>query len=207
MSEIRYPFDRLEALVVVDLDLELNDIGQYASRTRRVAELLGVHGRQIYRWRQIGVTAAQADVLAVRAHRHPLEVWPELVPEVATVGCADCSATFIPSRRDARFCSRPCYRRWWANERVRRRALRSAPAPRECVRGRCGRSFVPSKRSQKFCSTRCRENENRRLYGLRRYHSDAAYAESRLAHNRTYYAECADALRLKQRARRSKAAA
>lgn len=123
MSEVRYPFDRLESLIVVELDAELNSVGQPASRTRRVAEQLGVHHRQIYRWRQTGVTADQADALAVRAHMHPLEVWPEL-DDLAKVDCQarGCDQRFVPYRRNQKWCSPRCSKR----ERVRRRYHRDA---------------------------------------------------------------------------------
>lgn len=38
---------------------------------------LGLHPRQIYRWRQSGLTERQADELAVRCGFHPAEVWPD----------------------------------------------------------------------------------------------------------------------------------
>lgn len=41
----------------------------------RVALRLGVQRRQVYRWRQTGVSWAQADELAVRAGYHPREIW------------------------------------------------------------------------------------------------------------------------------------
>lgn len=40
-----------------------------------VAARLGVHHRQLYRWRHQGLTWAQADILAVRAGVHPSQVW------------------------------------------------------------------------------------------------------------------------------------
>jgi hypothetical protein len=39
------------------------------------ARELGVHPRQVHRWRRQGVTWAQADELATRAGWHPAEVW------------------------------------------------------------------------------------------------------------------------------------
>lgn len=41
----------------------------------RVAMLLALHPNQVRRWRSTGLTAAQADVLAVRCGLHPAEVW------------------------------------------------------------------------------------------------------------------------------------
>jgi hypothetical protein len=40
-----------------------------------IAERLGVWTRQIYRWRHDGLSWEQADVYAVRAGLHPVEVW------------------------------------------------------------------------------------------------------------------------------------
>ena len=41
----------------------------------QTARVLGVHRRQVYRWRASGVTWAQADELAVRIGLHPSAVW------------------------------------------------------------------------------------------------------------------------------------
>ena len=43
----------------------------------RLAMKLVVHPRQVYRWRKYGLTAEQADELAVRCGLHPAEVWPD----------------------------------------------------------------------------------------------------------------------------------
>lgn len=116
MTAARYPFGLLEALIVVDLDVQLNSIGQHAGTPRLVAEVLGVDRRQVYRWRKVGVTAEQADVLAVRARRHPLEVWPELA-DIDTRPCEarGCTERFLPLHRpDQRWCSTRCRKREWA---------------------------------------------------------------------------------------------
>lgn len=44
---------------------------------RRVAGLLGVEDRQVYRWRLYGLSERQADRLCTRIGRHPSELWPE----------------------------------------------------------------------------------------------------------------------------------
>jgi hypothetical protein len=60
--EARLPFGPLEQLVSGGCGLA-------------TARELGVHPRQVYRWRRYGVTWAQADELATRAGWHPAEVW------------------------------------------------------------------------------------------------------------------------------------
>lgn len=60
----RFPFGPLELLVSGSCGLA-------------TARALGVHPRQVYRWRAGGVTWAQADELAVAVGLHPAEVWPE----------------------------------------------------------------------------------------------------------------------------------
>lgn len=124
----RYPFGPLEALVLVELGPQLNSIGQPASPSRLVAELLGVDRRQVYRWRQIGVTVDQADVLAVRAHRHPFEVWPELADHDARPCTArGCRTRFVPvSRLDQKWCSTRCRKREWARLAYQRNAAFAA---------------------------------------------------------------------------------
>lgn len=63
------------------LERSLDDIAAPGWQTRRAcstvrhAELLGVHQRQLYRWRHQGLTWAQADLLAVRIGFHPGDVW------------------------------------------------------------------------------------------------------------------------------------
>lgn len=48
-----------------------------APNTCRLAMVLGVHPRQVYRWRSYGVTEVQADELAIAVGVHPAEVWPD----------------------------------------------------------------------------------------------------------------------------------
>lgn len=43
----------------------------------RMGMLMGVHPRQVQRWRHNGLTLAQADLAAVRCGFHPSEVWPD----------------------------------------------------------------------------------------------------------------------------------
>lgn len=117
----RYAFAPLEALVLVDVGPRLNDLGQHASRTRLVAEVLGVDRRQVIRWRASGVTADQADRLAVAAHRHAFEVWPELADVAARV-CArqSCTVQFVPGLPHQKYCCDRCRK----GEQRRRNMLR-----------------------------------------------------------------------------------
>jgi lambda repressor-like predicted transcriptional regulator len=63
----RYPFDDLRD--VVDPAHERTNL--------EVAEALGLHPRQLERYRRQGVTDCAADRLAVRAGTHPAVIWPE----------------------------------------------------------------------------------------------------------------------------------
>lgn len=56
------PFEPLEALLATGCGV-------------LTAQLLGVNRRQVYRWRETGVSWAQADELAIRAGLHPSSVW------------------------------------------------------------------------------------------------------------------------------------
>lgn len=67
-TDERYPLADLEQLVDADSTLTL-------------ARRLGVHVRQLYRWRHRGLTAERADVLAVRIGLHPALVWPTWVDD------------------------------------------------------------------------------------------------------------------------------
>lgn len=42
-----------------------------------VAELVGVSARTVHRWKRDGLSARQADRLAVALGFHPLHLWPE----------------------------------------------------------------------------------------------------------------------------------
>lgn len=48
-----------------------------------IALRLGVDRRQVYRWRESGVTVTQADELAVRLGCHPTELWADFYEETA----------------------------------------------------------------------------------------------------------------------------
>jgi hypothetical protein len=119
----RYPFAPLEAAVTVADGLRLDRTGHPVTSSRIVADALGRTIQQVYRWRKIGVTADQADELAMRAGFHPFEVWPEIADDqIAAVSrsCPVCSTPFVPNGR-RRFCSDRC--RW--NRYARR--VRSTP--------------------------------------------------------------------------------
>lgn len=76
--EPRLPFAPLADVIerrLVDVQTEK---GYWCgSSCKAEARLLDSNPRQIIRWRQYGVTWAQADVLAVRLGLHPAEVWPD----------------------------------------------------------------------------------------------------------------------------------
>lgn len=99
----RYPFAPLETLVG-------------APSAKQLADALGVHPRQVYRWRSTGVTADQADLLAVRLHSHPFEVWPEMADEL--LASAEQRALEMKRARDRRYRRR---KRQDPNERERER--------------------------------------------------------------------------------------
>lgn len=62
VCSVRLPFGALERLAG----------GSCAAET---ALSLGVHPRQVYRWRHEGLAWERADELAVRIGMHPLNVW------------------------------------------------------------------------------------------------------------------------------------
>lgn len=58
----RFPFDDLERAL-------------QPTTVTALADRFGVHPRQVYRWRQTGLSAYRADELAIRGGLHPAEVW------------------------------------------------------------------------------------------------------------------------------------
>jgi plasmid maintenance system antidote protein VapI len=73
VSAARLPFEPIEQLLA-RFDLEREPVGHNA---KALARLLGVHSRQVYRWRHEGVTHAHADRLLTRVGHHPAEVYPD----------------------------------------------------------------------------------------------------------------------------------
>lgn len=111
----RYPLGPLAALMGVSL--------------HACAKSLGVSGSTFQKYRDEGMLERSAERLAVRAGWHPAEVWGDwLDDQIADCSraCDRCGESFVPWRRDQRFCSQPCNRAWWGAEMQRRR-YRSDP--------------------------------------------------------------------------------
>lgn len=79
---------------------------------------LGVSGTTSKQYRADGVSRRVADRLAVNAGYHPSEVWPEITEddiEDFSRTCDECDERFLPAmkaRKDVRFCSRNCNKRF-----------------------------------------------------------------------------------------------
>lgn len=77
----RLPFEPVERVAALRvLDHWTGGPGQ--GKTAAVARHLGVDDRQVYRWRDYGITPDQADGFAVRLGFHPLELWPDFHDEL-----------------------------------------------------------------------------------------------------------------------------
>lgn len=146
----RYAFDALEVMARCE-------------SPKVLAERLGVNERQVFRWRMYGVTEEQADRLAPAVGFHPWSIWPELAA-VGTRVCESCVETFMPHRKDQRFCSGPCNRRWWSAEMQRRRRRRD---PEWAQRERDRKRVYYAECREYVCA------RERRAYQLRKETSDA----------------------------------
>lgn len=100
MTRVRYPFDRLERLVVTAL-LEREEPEKITAR--RIATYLGEDGQLVARARRSGLTFDQAERVAVAAGYHPLELWPEMLHR--TCALDTCDETFIPFGDTHIYCS------------------------------------------------------------------------------------------------------
>lgn len=90
----------------------------------QLAIRLAVSGSTEQQYRRDGMSELVADRMACKLDLHPFEVWPEMIEHQAadvSKACDHCGDGFIPDRRNARFCSTRCYRRWWAREQRRKR--------------------------------------------------------------------------------------
>ena len=108
----RYPWAPLEALLSVET-FEGEIIGR---NTKRLARRLEVAARQVYRWREIGLSRDQAEAMAERAGWMGFEVWPSILDDAVAElerECAgdDCAVRFVPGRGGQRYCSRRCMMR------------------------------------------------------------------------------------------------
>lgn len=101
---MRYPFEPLESFVG-------------APSVLTFAERLGIDPRQVYRWRERGVTAEQADALAVRAGAISYEIWPQILDDTVAALEQECAAAGCDARwlradgrggANRKFCSGRC---------------------------------------------------------------------------------------------------
>ena len=106
----RYPFDRLlDAMRVT---------------TRDACSLLRISGTAAGRYQRNGLTAAEADLFAVRAGFDPYLLWPELLDDAIaditrTCAAPDCGTSFVlvPRGWKRKYCSAQCRERTWKRER------------------------------------------------------------------------------------------
>lgn len=125
MNDHRYPLEPLR---------RLSGLGR-----KQFIQRVGVGGKDYARYWSEGVSWKVADRIAGRCGFHPAEVWPEWYADaIAEHGrrCAECGTTFIPARRDGRFCQPQCYRRWWGREVKRRHRQTAAGAAANRARRR-----------------------------------------------------------------------
>ena len=110
----RYAWGPLEQVVDARLGEAVRENRQIQGPNDvRRAELLGVHYRQISRWRKLGLDQFIADRCAIRVGCLPYEIWPawldDAVMEFAkTCAAPNCEATFFPYRRQNIYCSATC---------------------------------------------------------------------------------------------------
>lgn len=77
---------------------------------------LGVTGSRQKDYRTRGVTERVADRLATEAGFHPANIWPDWGQPL----CDECASPFLPAlkaRRDVRFCSKRCNKRFHYRKR------------------------------------------------------------------------------------------
>ena len=90
-----------------------------------VAEVAPCSGQEWRKRRDEGVTERIADRIAVAAGLAAVNVWPELLDDqiaACSKVCDECGEGFVPShkaRKDARFCSRNCNKRFHYRKRYR----------------------------------------------------------------------------------------
>jgi hypothetical protein len=76
-DETLLAFDPLERTLAAFLGHIETATGCTGPNRTRIAFALGVQPRQLYRWRDRGLTWDQADTLAIHAGYHPAEIWSE----------------------------------------------------------------------------------------------------------------------------------
>lgn len=103
--------------------LPIAPLYELTDSTATLAQRVGVSRRTIARDVHAGLTLDKAERYAGALGVHPADVWPEwtdLMIAMVSTACDACGAMFVPYRSNSRFCSRRCYRRFDADEMVRR---------------------------------------------------------------------------------------
>lgn len=122
---VRYPLEPLADA----MNLSLAALGRHFK----------IRGSTWKEYRDRGVSELVADRLACRAGLHPFVVWPDMADNTTrevSRSCDDCGASFVPLRKDGRFCGARCRRRYWSREVARRRRQRPDLAERNRQRRR-----------------------------------------------------------------------
>jgi hypothetical protein len=164
MAEHRYPFAPLEEIA----RQRIRNTDEYGvgPGVPRLARLLGVHARQVHRWRELGVTRDQADQLADAVGHHPSNIWPEIFEhDIAAMErvCASptCGERFIPDDPRQKKCSRRCVLRdAGARYKARHRdvVLERARASAARYYAENG-DYVRSRRKRAYYETRDRQQD------------------------------------------------
>lgn len=94
----RYSFDPVDALFPGSHDLT-------SDGKPTLATTLGVRTRQIIRYREHGLTSAQADRVAIALGYHPANLWPSWFTDAAAECCVWCG---VPVDHRKPTCSKKC---------------------------------------------------------------------------------------------------
>lgn len=92
--------------------------------------------------------------------------------------CAECGEEFESDRKNGRFCSEKCRRRY--NSRKQHAKYRSEPYMHTVVCRECGKKFQHKTGSIRYCSAECRSAADR----ARRQERDSARQKREEQHNR-----------------------
>jgi hypothetical protein len=77
-----------------------------------LARLLGVHHKQLLRWRVSGLTTGQADALAGRLRLHPSWIWPHWWENEAPAGPLEAPAALVSNELRSEQCRQAARARW-----------------------------------------------------------------------------------------------
>lgn len=159
----KQPLDRdASRQVHLDHDHRCCPLGRSCERCRRGLAckscnlIIGLAQDNPERLRQI------AEALALAAESVTLRMQVPRLPRNAPsyeFRCRECSGTFTASRRDATYCSAPCYEK--ARHRERRANLEHAKTCQFCGRDFTGASWA------RYCSTFCAQQAGRARKGMR----------------------------------------